>query len=150
VTTSCVVTIGETMAMFRATSLGGIDLVSDFRLGIGGAESNVAIGLARLGAPVTWLGRVGEDSLGRRITRELMAEGGDARAIVDGLGAERAYLTMWVDQPPLHVHLVVYPRWPADEKRGWDLDVERWAGGSPPADEAAAASERLRDYLRQP
>jgi diadenosine tetraphosphate (Ap4A) HIT family hydrolase len=71
-------------------------------------------------------------------------------AIVDGLGAERAYLTMWVDQPPLHVHLVVYPRWPADEKRGWDLDVERWAGGSPPADEAAAASERLRDYLRQP
>jgi len=87
VTTSCVVTIGETMAMFRATSLGGIDLVSDFRLGIGGAESNVAIGLARLVAPVTWLGRVGEDSLGRRITRELMAEGVDARAIVDGAAA---------------------------------------------------------------
>lgn len=83
-TTSGIVTIGETMALFRSTSLGGIDLVSDFRLGIGGAESNVAIGLARLGAPVTWLGRVGEDSLGRRITRELMAEGVDARAIVDG------------------------------------------------------------------
>jgi len=71
-------------------------------------------------------------------------------AIVDGLGAERAYLTMWVDKPPLHVHLVVYPRWPADEKRGWDLDIERWAGGPPAADAAAAAAERLRDYLRQP
>jgi diadenosine tetraphosphate (Ap4A) HIT family hydrolase len=71
-------------------------------------------------------------------------------AIVDGLGAERAYLTMWVDKPPLHVHLVVYPRWPADEKRGWDLDIERWAGGPPPADEAAAAAERLREYLRKP
>jgi diadenosine tetraphosphate (Ap4A) HIT family hydrolase len=71
-------------------------------------------------------------------------------AIVEGLGAERAYLTMWVDKPPLHVHLVLYPRWPAEEKRGWDLDVERWAGGLPPADEAAAAAERLRQHLRKP
>jgi diadenosine tetraphosphate (Ap4A) HIT family hydrolase len=70
-------------------------------------------------------------------------------AIVDGLGAERAYLTMWVDKPPLHVHLVVYPRWPSDGKRGWDLDVERWAEGPPPVDEAAAAAERLRDFLRK-
>jgi hypothetical protein len=57
-----------------------------------------------------------------------------SRAIVGGLGAERAYLTMWVDKPPLHVHLVLYPRWPTDEKRGWDLDVERWAAGPPPED----------------
>jgi diadenosine tetraphosphate (Ap4A) HIT family hydrolase len=71
-------------------------------------------------------------------------------AIVDGLGAERAYLTMWVDKPPLHVHMVVYPRWPTDEKRGWNLDQERWAGGPPPPDAAAAAAERLRAFLRQP
>jgi diadenosine tetraphosphate (Ap4A) HIT family hydrolase len=68
-------------------------------------------------------------------------------AIVEGLGAERAYLTMWVDKPPLHVHLVLYPRWPTDEKRGWDLDVERWAAGPPPEDEAEAAAEGLRAYL---
>jgi diadenosine tetraphosphate (Ap4A) HIT family hydrolase len=71
-------------------------------------------------------------------------------AIVDGLGAERAYLTMWVDKPPHHVHLVVYPRWPADEKRANELDVELWAAGPPPADEAAAAAERLRAHLRLP
>jgi 2-dehydro-3-deoxygluconokinase len=82
-----VVTFGETMALFRSTSLGGIDLVSDFQLGIGGAESNVAVGLARLGTPVTWVGRVGSDSLGRRITRELRAEGIDVRAIVDEAAA---------------------------------------------------------------
>jgi len=70
-----------------------------------------------------------------------------SRAIVDGLGAERAYLTMWVDKPPLHVHLVLYPRWPRDAKRGWDLDVERWAAGPPPEDEAEAAAEALRAYL---
>lgn len=71
-------------------------------------------------------------------------------AIVDGLGAERAYLTMWVDRPPLHVHLVLYPRWPTDEKRGWDLDRERWEAGAPPTEEAAAAAERLRRFLHQP
>jgi len=71
-------------------------------------------------------------------------------AIVDGLGAERAYLTMWVDKPPLHVHLVLYPRWPTDEKRAWDLDRERWAGGPPPFEAAAEAAGRLRAFLRQP
>jgi diadenosine tetraphosphate (Ap4A) HIT family hydrolase len=71
-------------------------------------------------------------------------------AIVDALGAERAYLTMWVDKPPLHVHLVLYPRWPDEEKRGWDVDRERWAAGPPPAEEAAEAAERLRAFLRKP
>jgi diadenosine tetraphosphate (Ap4A) HIT family hydrolase len=70
-----------------------------------------------------------------------------SRAIVDGLGAERAYLTMWVDKPPLHVHLVLYPRWPTDGKRGWDLDLERWAAGPPSQDEAEAAADALRAYL---
>jgi diadenosine tetraphosphate (Ap4A) HIT family hydrolase len=70
-----------------------------------------------------------------------------SRAIVDGLGAERAYLTMWVDKPPLHVHLVLYPRWPTDEKRGWDLDRERWAAGPPSAEDMETAAERLRVYL---
>lgn len=71
-------------------------------------------------------------------------------AIVGGLGAERAYLTMWVDKPPLHVHLVVYPRWPTDEKRGPDLDRERWTAGPPPPEEAAAAADRLRAFLCNP
>lgn len=53
------------------------------RSGTGGAELNLAIGLARLGAPVTWLGRVGDDEPGRRIRRILGEEGVDARVIVD-------------------------------------------------------------------
>jgi 2-dehydro-3-deoxygluconokinase len=78
-----VVTFGETMGLFRATSVGSLDHVSDFALGIGGAESNVAIAIARLGTPVTWVGRVGSDSIGHRILRELRAEGLDVRGIVD-------------------------------------------------------------------
>jgi 2-dehydro-3-deoxygluconokinase len=78
-----VVTFGETMGLFRANALGSLAHVSDFTLGIGGAESNVAIALARLGTPARWVGRVGADSIGRRVLRELRAEGLDVRGVVD-------------------------------------------------------------------
>ncbi|WP_461175083.1 sugar kinase [Arthrobacter sp. Z1-9] len=52
-------------------------------LGFGGAESNVAVGLARLGVPVTWMGRLGDDALGRLIERQLRAEGVNAAATHD-------------------------------------------------------------------
>src|SRR5690554_3332278 len=78
-----VVTLGETMALFGSLELGSLAHVADLRLGVGGAESNVAVALRLLGIDVTCLGRVGADSLGERITRELRAEGIDVRAIVD-------------------------------------------------------------------
>jgi diadenosine tetraphosphate (Ap4A) HIT family hydrolase len=71
-------------------------------------------------------------------------------AIVDGLGAQRAYLTMWVDKPPLHVHMVVYPRWPDEAERGPAVDQMRYFAGPPPADAASAAAETLRAYLSSP
>lgn len=81
--TASVVTLGETMALVRATDIGSLRHAHGMALGIGGAESNVAIGLARLGVAVSWLGRVGDDSLGERVVREIRAEGVDARPIVD-------------------------------------------------------------------
>lgn len=82
-----VITFGETMGLFRASSSGSLAHVSDFHFGIGGAESNVAIALARLGAPARWFGRVGADPIGRRILRELRAESVDVRAVVDECAA---------------------------------------------------------------
>jgi 2-dehydro-3-deoxygluconokinase len=78
-----VVTLGETMGLFAATAIGSLTQVDSFRLGIGGAESNVAIGLARLGAGATWIGRVGDDEIGDLVRRELRAEGVDARVRID-------------------------------------------------------------------
>ncbi|MCU1407698.1 MAG: sugar kinase [Glaciihabitans sp.] len=78
-----VVTLGESMGLVRANEIGSLAHVSNLTLGFGGAESNVAIGLARLGTPVTWLGRVGDDSLGRRITQTLRGEGVDVRAVIN-------------------------------------------------------------------
>jgi 2-dehydro-3-deoxygluconokinase len=81
--TGAVVTLGETMGLLRAASIGSLEHVSDFQLHIGGAESNVAIGVARLGRPAVWMGRVGDDGVGRRVLRELRAEGVSAGAVVD-------------------------------------------------------------------
>ncbi|MER7176992.1 sugar kinase [Streptomyces mesophilus] len=76
---SGVLTIGEAMVSVRTSApmeLGGVA-----RLSVAGSESNVAIGLARLGHEVTWLGVVGEDQPGRLISRTLRAEGVDTRFI---------------------------------------------------------------------
>ncbi|QUF03607.1 sugar kinase [Actinosynnema pretiosum subsp. pretiosum] len=70
-----VVTIGETMALVTLPSSGRVTAAAPVVLGVGGAESNVAIGLARLGVPATWVSRVGDDALGALVVRELRGEG---------------------------------------------------------------------------
>jgi 2-dehydro-3-deoxygluconokinase len=73
-------TLGETMAALRGT--GPLRLGGDLRLSIAGAESNVAIGLARLGHAARWVGRVGDDELGALVLRTLRAESVDVSAAV--------------------------------------------------------------------
>ncbi|MGQ1795530.1 sugar kinase [Kocuria oceani] len=78
-----VVTFGETMALFTADTPGPLPHVSSLSLGIGGAESNVAVALRRLGTSVAWVGRVGADSLGELVVRELRGEGIDVVPVRD-------------------------------------------------------------------
>ncbi|HAG58731.1 MAG TPA: sugar kinase, partial [Arthrobacter bacterium] len=72
-----VLTFGETMALMRSDQVGPLAHASTLSLGIGGSESNVAIGLQRLGVQAVWCGRVGADSLGNLVEREIRAEGVD-------------------------------------------------------------------------
>ena len=44
-----VITIGETMAALTPGSSGALRYVTDYRIRIAGAESNVAVGLSKLG-----------------------------------------------------------------------------------------------------
>jgi len=83
VTSPSVVTLGETMALVRTTEIGSLRHANAMAFGIGGAESNVAIGLARLGVAVSWLGRVGDDSLGERVAREIRGDGVQVHAVID-------------------------------------------------------------------
>ncbi|UFS60835.1 sugar kinase [Subtercola endophyticus] len=72
-----VITVGETMGLVTSDAASGTALAHDplARIGFGGAESNVAIGLSRLGVPTTWVSRLGDDLFGELIRRELRAEG---------------------------------------------------------------------------
>ena len=69
------VTLGETMGLFSAQASLLLESHPQFHLSVGGAETNVAIGLTRLGHATTWVGRLGNDSVGEFIERELQAEG---------------------------------------------------------------------------
>ena len=72
---SSIVTIGETMALLGTTDHCLLRPGAAPSLTIGGAESNVAIAAARLGARTTWIGRVGDDDLGSLVVRELRGQG---------------------------------------------------------------------------
>jgi 2-dehydro-3-deoxygluconokinase len=77
------VTLGETMALLTAEHPGPLAHVSSMGLGIGGSESNVAIGVQRLGGNAVWCGRTGADSLGQLVRREIRAEGVTVRITED-------------------------------------------------------------------
>ncbi|MBH8612547.1 sugar kinase [Pseudomonas mohnii] len=76
-----ILSFGETMAMFVAEQTGELASVNAFHKRIAGADSNVAIGLSRLGFKVAWLSRVGADSLGRFVIDTLEKEGLDCRHV---------------------------------------------------------------------
>ncbi len=79
-----VVTFGESMALFRADPAEPLRAARRFTRSMAGAESNLAIGLCRLGCAAGWFGRVGDDPLGLGILDAMRAENVDvSRAIVD-------------------------------------------------------------------
>lgn len=69
-----VITFGEAMAMFMANEVGPLHRVHQYTRDLAGAETNVAIGLARLGFGSGWVSKVGNDSFGRFIVEQLQEE----------------------------------------------------------------------------
>jgi 2-dehydro-3-deoxygluconokinase len=82
---SDVVTLGETMALLTTPRVGRLRDMPELLMGIAGSESNVAIGICRLGYRASWIGRVGADEFGELILASLRREGVDvAGSVVDG------------------------------------------------------------------
>lgn len=104
---SGLVTVGESLALVYSPRAGGFDTTADASLSFGGAESNVAIAAARLGAEATWIGRVGDDAFGRRIVRGIRGEGVHVVASVDPVAPTAL---MVKDRPALGRTRVVYYR----------------------------------------
>ncbi|HJV44886.1 MAG TPA: sugar kinase [Bacillota bacterium] len=77
-----VVTLGETMVLFVPSSIGPLRYASSFDKTIGGAESNVAIALARLGHQVGWISRLGDDEFGLFVRQFIRGEGVDTSRVL--------------------------------------------------------------------
>jgi 2-dehydro-3-deoxygluconokinase len=102
-----VITFGETMGLLTALDIGALERAHSFRYGIGGAESNVAIGVARLGRHAAWFGRIGADATGDMIADRLRAEGVTAFTIRDD---RRPTGLMVRHRRFAHVHNIDYHR----------------------------------------
>lgn len=77
-----VITFGETMALFMPSQHHSIERSDMLQQGLGGAESNVAIGLARLGVSAGWFSKLGEDPFGSRIVKTIRGEGVDVSRVL--------------------------------------------------------------------
>lgn len=76
-------TFGETLAVLRADRPGPLERGHPMRLSVAGSESNVAIGVSRLGHPAAFVGRVGADSLGEMVRSALLGAGVTAHLFAD-------------------------------------------------------------------
>lgn len=76
-----VVTIGETMAAMAPDEVGSLKYINHFSKYIAGAESNVAIGIKRLGFQSGLISKLGKDSLGDYVEFFVRGEGVDVSQI---------------------------------------------------------------------
>lgn len=76
-----IITIGESMVMMVADQSDSLQFVTSYTRKIAGAESNVAIGLARLGHDVGWISAIGDDPFGTYIRNTIRGEGVDTSQV---------------------------------------------------------------------
>ncbi|MDR2391897.1 MAG: sugar kinase [Planctomycetota bacterium] len=72
-----VIAIGETMYCLIPEDSGPLRYARGFRPRVAGAESNLAIGLAKLGRRAAWLSRLGDDEFGHFVANSIRGEGVD-------------------------------------------------------------------------
>jgi 2-dehydro-3-deoxygluconokinase len=73
---------GEAMLLLMADRPGPIEHAHSYAKQTAGAETNVAIGLARLGLRVGWASRLGSDSMARYLLASVAGEGVDCSKVV--------------------------------------------------------------------
>lgn len=81
VTNLDVVTFGETMACLKPQGTASLENSPWLLQTYGGAESNVAIGLSRLGVKAGWFSRLGKDPFGNSILKNIRGEGVDVSRV---------------------------------------------------------------------
>ncbi|GGE44367.1 2-dehydro-3-deoxygluconokinase [Pullulanibacillus camelliae] len=100
-----VITLGETMVLLTPETIGPMRYASTFTAKVAGAETNVAIGLARLGHQVGWLSRLGKDEFGKKILAFIRGEGVDiSRVTFDPQASTGLYFKELITEEEIAVH----------------------------------------------
>lgn len=95
-----VVCLGETMLMFAPPRCELIEHCDQFVAYSGGSESNVAIGLERLGMHAGWIGKLPDNALGRKVVNGIRAYGVDTTACIwVGEGRVGTFFVEWGAPP---------------------------------------------------
>lgn len=76
-----ILTFGESMGLFISNDGLALEKASMLTQSFGGAESNFAIGLSRLGHRVGWFGHLGDDPIGTGILKTIRGEGVDTSKV---------------------------------------------------------------------
>ena len=91
-----VVTFGETMVRLSPPGFHRLEQATQLDMRAGGAEANVAVALARLGLPVTYVTRLPRHPLGRFIENQVRLHGVDTRHI------------LWTDEDRVGLYFVEF------------------------------------------
>ncbi len=75
-------TIGETMVALVPDAVGRLRYSGALQMHTAGAESNVAIGVQKLGHKAAWLSKIGDDEMGHFILNQVRSEGVDCTGVV--------------------------------------------------------------------
>jgi 2-dehydro-3-deoxygluconokinase len=102
-------TFGETMLRLAAPHQQRLEQVTQLDVQVGGAESNVASNLARLGHQTGWFSRLPTQPLGRMVSRAIAQHGVDVSSV------------RWVDDARLGLYFLEY----APEPRGIHVLYDR-------------------------
>lgn len=104
-----VVTLGEAMVVFTPLQPGPLRFAPLFTKSVAGAEANVAIAVTRMGLRAGFIGRVGDDELGKYVLTFLRGEGLDVSGMVVDRGAPTA-IYLKECRTPSHVRVYYYRR----------------------------------------
>ena len=116
-----IVTFGEAMIRLSPPGMQRLEQAHAFDVWVAGAELNVAVGLARLGASAGWVSRLPGNALGRRVASHARANG------VETAGIE------WTEEGRLGLFFVEVGEAPRPSATLYDRDDSAFAGLDPAA-----------------
>lgn len=88
---SDLVTFGETMLRLSPPGNERLEAATELEFRAAGAESNVAVAANRLGVDATWISKLPDSPLGRKVTASLGAHGVETDVVWSGEGRQGTY-----------------------------------------------------------